>query len=91
MFVAGFLVNFVNPFVLTIWIAFVEIANQEHSGGEWVFLAGILMAIFCTDLLKAWAAPALRNWLNPQRMTWFFRGLGLVMLLFALRLFAWAW
>jgi threonine/homoserine/homoserine lactone efflux protein len=91
-FTAGFLVNFVNPFVFIIWIALSLHAVQTYGEGwgKWLFLVGVLSGIFATDLLKASFAPRLRGFLNPQRLQWVHAGIGIILFVFALRVLYYA-
>lgn len=89
LFVSGFLVNFVNPFVFVIWIGFTWHATATHGpgAGTWVFLCGVLLGIFSTDVLKATLAPRLRSILTPKGLRRLYIGIGVIMLLFSVRLF----
>lgn len=86
---AGFLVNFVNPFVFVIWIGLTMHAGSTFGEGtpQWHFLIGALCAIFFTDIIKAALAPKLRSVLNRHVLTWVYRIIGVVMIGFAIRVF----
>lgn len=88
-FTAGFLVNFVNPFVFAIWIAAVLHATHVHGtgSGAHAFLIGMLTGILLTDLIKALLAPQLRPFLTPRALKRTFLGIGIAMLLFSFRVF----
>lgn len=61
-FLAGFAVNFVNPFVFTFWIGALGGVQARHGLGWDVIVAvfgGMVSTILVTDLLKAAAAGAL--------------------------------
>lgn len=89
LFVSGFLVNFVNPFVFVIWIGFTWHATATHGSGTgtWAFLAGVLLGIFFTDILKATLAPRLRSILSSQGLRRVYIAIGVILLLFSVRLF----
>lgn len=89
LFTSGFLVNFVNPFVFVIWIGFALHASEAYGTGigTRLFLSGVLIGIFSTDLLKAMIAPRLRNILVPKGLRRVYIGIGVAMLLFSFRLF----
>jgi threonine/homoserine/homoserine lactone efflux protein len=89
MFTSGFLVNFVNPFVFVIWIGFALHAEQAHGLGMGtnLFLAGILTGIFSTDVMKAYFAPRLRRVMTPTGLRKLYIAIGVIMLLFSVRLF----
>lgn len=66
-FLAGFLVNFVNPFVFTFWIGAIGGVGARHgltTGVLVPFFGGMVTTIFATDVAKAWAAGALKAHLN---------------------------
>lgn len=86
---SGFLVNFVNPFVFVIWIGFALHAEQAHGIGMGtnLFLAGILTGIFSTDVMKAYFAPRLRRVMTPTGLRKLYIAIGVIMLLFSVRLF----
>lgn len=89
LFAAGFLVNFVNPFVFAIWIAAVLHATEDHGAGAGTitFLAGMLSGIFVTDLVKAFLAPRLKLFLTPNALKRTYLVIGIAMVLFSIRVF----
>lgn len=87
LFTAGFLVNFVNPFVFAVWIAAVLHATQAHGVERIVFLTGMFVGILTTDLAKAWMAPRLRQVLTPIALKRTYLVIGLVMVGFSIRVF----
>lgn len=93
LYSAGFLVNFVNPFVFVVWTGFSLHATSVHAEqhNEWLFLTFILAGIFLTDLMKSALAPKLRKLLAPNTLKKVYRGIGIVLLLFSIRVFIHAW
>ena len=89
LFSTGFLVNFVNPFVFMVWTGFTLHAAtvHGHNNDGVVFLGAILLGIYITDLIKAWYAPKLKQWLSPGNMKALYRVIGIVMLVFSVRVF----
>jgi threonine/homoserine/homoserine lactone efflux protein len=72
-FLAGFAVNFVNPFVFTFWIGAIGGlgAKEGLSIGTLVpFFGGMVTTILVTDLMKAGAASALQQRLSGPGLTW---------------------
>lgn len=66
-FAAGFVVNFVNPFVFTFWIGALGGLGARSDllpGSVAAFFGGMITTILVTDLLKAWAAGALQRHLS---------------------------
>lgn len=87
LFASGFLVNFVNPFVFAVWVAFVMRASAfGNTGGSTNFLAGVVMGIFATDIAKVLLAQRLRALLNPITLRRLYFMLGLVLIGFGLRM-----
>ncbi len=84
---AGFLVNFINPFVFAIWIAAVLHATHVHGTDAYAFALGMLTGIFLTDLGKAALAPRLRSALSPHLLRRMHLVIGSAMVLFSIRLF----
>ena len=65
-FMNGFIVNFINPFVITVWIGFLAICQSKFKESSLVNLALIIALAFIliTDLLKAHYANKLRNFFS---------------------------
>jgi len=86
-FIQGFLVNGVNPFVFIVWIGFITIGKNHYSGGSlYIFLASILAGIFITDVLKSFLADRIRPFLKPKYLKIAYRIIGVILIVFALRL-----
>lgn len=85
-FTKGFLVNFVNPFVFLVWISIIgqASANGYKDKELYLFLAAALMGIFLTDSLKAYFAVRIKAWINPQRLMWLYKAVGVLLCLFGL-------
>lgn len=87
-FVQGFLVNFVNPFVIAVWIGFYMVCETRLSTTLHSSLALItcLVFILATDLCKVIAAVHLKQFLNQKRLQLTAKLFGTIMLLFGIRL-----
>ena len=86
-FINGFLINFVNPFVFAVWFGFVSYNQAKYSHTETILsLTFTLLAIFSTDLLKAYFADRLISLIKPARLKMIFKLFGIVMIIFAIRL-----
>jgi threonine/homoserine/homoserine lactone efflux protein len=73
LFAAGFVVNFVNPFVFTFWIGAIGGLTVRHGLGVATvvgFFGGVVTTIFATDLLKARLAHSLRAHLRGRAARW---------------------
>ena len=90
-FTNGFLVNFVNPFVLPVWLGFVSYNQAKYNHTDTVIsLIITLCIIFTFDLLKAYYAQKLLALISPDRLRVVFRLFGVVMVLFSIRLLIYA-
>lgn len=86
-FVNGFLINFVNPFVLTVWLGFLTLNQSMYSAkGTFISLMVTLLVIFVTDVLKVIFSSKLMKLIGPEKLTKIFRVFGIVMILFSARL-----
>jgi threonine/homoserine/homoserine lactone efflux protein len=88
-FLNGFLVNFINPFVIGIWVALTTIIETKYDSESQVYIALIctLITIFSTDLLKVFFANKLKSFFTPKRLTNMSKIFGMLMIAFSLRLF----
>ncbi len=86
VFVKAFLINFVNPFVLAVWIAFMSYARAAYKGDEWLVLLGILLSIFSTDLIKAFYSSKLKSIFESDKMRLFYVISGVLFIAFGIRL-----
>ena len=70
MFVKGFFLNLLNPFVLFMWILWVGTVSSRYSTKEEIlsFFAGTLGVILLLDLLKSLAANKLKKILTYKLM-----------------------
>lgn len=84
-FIKGFLVNFINPFVLAIWIGIISFSEQKTNSN--VYLTGILLGIFSLDLLKVILAKRIKHLFKPLILQWTYRVFGLLLILFGIRMF----
>jgi len=86
-FIKGFLVNFVNPFVIMVWIGVIHYAEQQSESNSSVFLCGALLAIFTTDVLKVILAKRIQTYINPKSLQWTYRIFGVILIGFGMRMF----
>ncbi|HCH66532.1 MAG: hypothetical protein CL927_18010 [Deltaproteobacteria bacterium] len=88
-FWAGFVVNFVNPFVFGFWVGAAGGIGARHDWSPAAMVpvfGGMLTTIFVTDLLKAAAASRLSRHLNGPFMTLARRVSGLMLAIAGLAL-----
>jgi len=86
---AGFMVNFINPFVFIVWIALVLHGQDSFGSGPslWVFFLGVILGIFSTDILKAYFAQKLSLFLDTERLKKVYLLIGVAMIAFGIRAF----
>ena len=84
----GFLINFLNPFVIGIWVLFLTINESNFDNQDSVLISMIttLIVIFLTDLLKALFAHRLKKMMTLSRMNILYKAFGIAMILFGIRL-----
>ena len=80
-FIQGFLVNFVNPAVFLLWIAFITLAQSQYTDkiDVLLYLLGILLGVFLTDALKAVGAAFFAPYLKSTWLKMVFKILGFVL------------
>lgn len=86
--VKGFLVNLLNPFLLVVWLGILSIATSETDTFRQtlVFMIAALTGVLFTDILKALFAHRIKRLLHPELLRWSYRVIGVILLLFALRM-----
>jgi threonine/homoserine/homoserine lactone efflux protein len=84
----GFLLNFINPFVIAVWIGFLVINEDRFQNESSVMLSlGVTLAvIFVTDCLKVVFANKLKPFITKERLKLVYKIFGTVMVLFGIRL-----
>lgn len=88
-FTKAFLINFVNPFVFMVWIAMIGKAKLTYDSEYEVviFLGAALFGIITTDTLKVFGAKYLRRVIEPHFLIKLYRVIGILLIVFSLRLF----
>lgn len=84
----GFLINFVNPFVIVVWIGLVGLGQTNHGSGTafWMFSSGIITGIYLQDLIKVVFAHRISRFVRPDVLSKAYRIIGVLLLVFAVRL-----
>lgn len=85
----GFIMNFLNPFVLLFWIGVAgSLTAAKHATPVYAitFFVAALATVLLTDLLKAWSAARLKKLIRPVYLLWLNRVSGTGMMLFGIRL-----
>jgi threonine/homoserine/homoserine lactone efflux protein len=87
-FLNGFIINFVNPFVLAIWILFLSYNQGLYATAQVITSLAITLAvIFLTDCLKAFYSEKLNSILTLQKLLIINKVVGVLFIVFALRFF----
>lgn len=84
LFIQGFLVNFVNPFVFTYWIGALGIVSSRHGLSPTVVIlmfGGAITTIYVTDSLKALFAARMKTYMQSSVLIWLNRGMGVFLIL----------
>lgn len=89
----GFMVNLLNPIVFAVWIGIIAVGSSKYEvkGDVLTYLAGTLLGIFSTDLLKAVLAHKIKHLIKPNILMWLFRLIGLCLVVFSLNLMYFAY
>lgn len=88
-FVKGFLINFINPFTVAVWLTFVAGAGKQFGYGGYkiyIFFALVILGAFTSDLLKVFLAEKLKLFLDDRKLKIIFRLIGVVLLIFGMRI-----
>lgn len=81
---AGFVINFLNPFVFTFWVGALGALGARHPLTPSVllpFFGGMVTTIFVTDCAKAWAAGTVQRRLGSRAIGWVRQGSGALLAL----------
>ena len=87
--IKGFLLNGINPSVLLFWIGIASLATVKYQYGPRdavLFFSAILTTVLLTDILKIITAHKLKFLLKPQAIKMFNSIVGIVLIIFGLRL-----
>ncbi|RAI94145.1 LysE family translocator [Algoriphagus yeomjeoni] len=88
-FLKGFSINGINPFVLLFWISIASLVHLKPAFDNtdiWSYYLGILLTVFVIDLIKAYIAQKLAQFVTPKFMFWLNKAVGIVMIGFGIRL-----
>ncbi len=86
----GFSVNLINPFVFVAWLSISGHGSLRFSGTPlYLYLAGTLMGIFTTDLIKVALAKQIKQFLRPDWLKRIYIGIGFILILLGLGILVW--
>lgn len=89
VFAKGFGINGINPFVLLFWISIASVVQLKKSFTESDYLfyyVGILLTVFCIDLVKAFIAKKLAPLATDSVLIWLNKLVGIVMIGYGIRM-----
>jgi len=81
--IKGFFLNAANPGMWFIWITVVVSISARfgiNNEAIFLFLAGVLVTIFATDLLKSFVSHQIKHLLNLKIMIWMNRIVGIILI-----------
>jgi len=71
LFVKGFFLNLLNPFVLLVWIGYIAAASHYSSYRDTLAMfIGTLGTVFTLDVSKSLAASRIKRLVTPKLMKW---------------------
>lgn len=86
----GFIINGFSPTVLFFWVGTISLVSLDfgYSQGRdfYIFFGAVLATVFSTDVLKAFLSDKLRNLITPRFIKITNIILGIVLIVFGLRL-----
>jgi threonine/homoserine/homoserine lactone efflux protein len=87
--IKGFSINFLNPFVITVWLLFLSINTSKFSSESQIIVSLIatLGVILLTDCLKVIFAHKIKSYIQKNTLKIAFRITGIIFIGFAIRLF----
>jgi threonine/homoserine/homoserine lactone efflux protein len=88
-FAKGFGINGINPFVLLFWISIASLVQlkQTFTEADYVaYYAGILVTVFCIDLVKAFIAKKLSPLVTDRTLFLLNKFVGVLMIFYGLRM-----
>lgn len=89
----GFVLNSLNPFVFLFWFGVAGLVTIEmHFSFDQasLFYVGVITTVLTMDTIKSFLANKLRMFITPHFMKIMNRGVGIVLILFGIRLFYFA-
>jgi threonine/homoserine/homoserine lactone efflux protein len=85
-FSKGFLINFINPFVWLVWLGIIKYAESNAQQHSTIYLIGVLVGIFATDVAKVFIANWINRWLDVTKLSKIYKLIGLVLIGFGIKM-----
>ncbi|MBP3763325.1 MAG: LysE family translocator [Bacteroidales bacterium] len=89
LLLSGFLLNILNPTIWLYWLTIITFISSEMNLGvadRYEFFAGMMLAVFATDVLKCRLAAMMQSWFTARRLNLFNKLMGSVLIVFAVYL-----
>lgn len=88
LFVKGFLVNFINPFVFLVWIGIITFAIEKYESftSQVIYFTAILLGIFTIDFAKVILAKRIKKFIQPHILKRVYKIIGVLLILFGVRM-----
>lgn len=93
-FLKGFGINGINPFVLLFWVSIASLLQLKPDIDlidVSFYYGGVLMTVFCIDLLKAFIAKQLSKFVTERTMRILNLAVGVLLISFGLRMMYFAY
>jgi len=77
----GFIINIVNPFSLIFWVGIIAFAARNWGLGNsnvFLFLSGVFVTAFSSDILKCYLSGKLRRILAANTIHWITQAMGIL-------------
>ena len=90
----GLAINAISPFVPVFWIGTMSLATIEYGYKGYdllIFFTTILVVVFSTDVLKGYLANKLSRLINERIMRYLSICVGIILILFAIRMATYSW
>lgn len=85
-FSKGFVINFINPFVWLVWLGIIKYAESKTNQHAIIYLAGVLIGIFATDVAKVFVANWINRWLDITKLHKIYKLIGVVLIAFGIKM-----
>ncbi len=89
LLLSGFLLNILNPLIWIYWVTIITFLSAEMNlepAQRYLFFAGLLLAVFGTDVMKCRLAAMMQSWFTAGKLNFFNKLMGSVLIGFAIYL-----
>lgn len=79
----GFLLNILNPAVFLLWMGWMGLVSARGDFKPYhviIFFSTALLTVLATDIMKAYGAFWIRQYLRPMLLVWLNRVVGIIMI-----------